>query len=72
MLTVSQKVRNGENSEEEKSAKFSKFFYVCPMVYPRQPNRKLNLNIKSSNTKIILIFKNLPVACVENQKSKMS
>ena len=42
------------------------------MVYPRQPNRKLNLNIKSSNTKIILIFKNLPVACVENQKSEMS
>ena len=27
-------------------------FYVCP-IYPRQPNRKVNLNIKSSNTKII-------------------
>ena len=50
MPTVSQKE---EKSEEEKSAKFSNFFYVCPMVYPRQPNRKVNLNIKSSNTKII-------------------
>ena len=42
MATVSQKE---EKSEEEKSAKFSNFFYVCPMVYPRQPNREGTSNI---------------------------